>query len=397
MEKAVRESSLEREAPAPLAVACGPREAISSLHVNTERTWRGGEQQTLYLLQGLARRGHPVLLCAQAGSPLAERARAACIETAALRMHGEADPLAVLRLLRLMKRRQPDVVHYHTSHAHTLAAAAALFLGRGRPRTILTRRVDFSIYRHSFFGLNGLKYRLVDRIVAISDAVRQVLLADGIAAERIEVVPSGIDPGRFAGAELHDLRREFALPPETRVILNVAYLADHKGQCYLIEAAPRILREFPAAAFFFVGEGELRRTLSELATSLGVGGRVFFTGFRDDVSAILRGADIYVMPSHLEGLGTSVLDALSSGLPVVAARAGGIPEMIEDGVNGLLVPPRDAGALAAAVVRLLSQPEESARLGAAGPATVAARFTADRMVEGNLAVYRRLLAGARRG
>ena len=314
-------------------------QSISTLHVNTEPTWRGGEQQTLYLLEGLRRRGYPVLLCAQARSEMAKRALEAGIETVSLRMRGEADPVAVLRLTRLLRQRRPAIVHCHTSHAHSLAVAAARLLGRRRPRTLLTRRVDFSIYRHSFFGLNGLKYRMVDRIVAISEAVRQVLLADGIAAERIDVVPSGVDPQRFDGATPHDLRREYDLPLETRVIVNVAHFADHKGQRYLIEAAPTILGEFPAARIFLVGDGELREPLMDLAGSLGLESKVFFTGFRRDIPAILRGADLCVMPSHLEGLGTSVLDALCCGLPVIAARAGGIPEIVKDGVNGLLVEP----------------------------------------------------------
>jgi glycosyltransferase involved in cell wall biosynthesis len=370
-------------------------ERVSTVHVNTERTWRGGEQQTLYLLEGLARRGHPVILCAQAGGELEGRARAAGIETRSLSMRGEADPAAIWRLSRLFRAERPAIVHCHTSHAHSLAVAAARLVGRGRrPRTILSRRVDFSIYRHSFFGLNGLKYRLVDRIIAISERVREVLLEDGVPPERIDVVPSGIDPQRFAGVEPHDLRREFGLPPETVVVVNVAYFADHKGQRYLVEAAPRIVREFPAAVLFLVGEGELREPLIDLARRLGVAKNVFFPGFRREIPAILRGADICVMPSHLEGLGTSVLDALACGLPVVAARAGGIPEMIEDGANGLLVPPRDPEALAGAILRLLRDPGERRRLGAAGPGTVLRRFTADTMVEGNLAVYRRLLGAS---
>jgi glycosyltransferase involved in cell wall biosynthesis len=366
-------------------------ETLATLHVNTEPTWRGGEQQTLYLLVGLQKRGHPVTLCAQAGSPMVERARAAGIETIPMRMRGEADPVAIARLRQLLRHRRPQVVHCHTSHAHTLVGVAARTLGRARPKVLLSRRVDFSIFRHSFFGLNRLKYRLVDHIVAISHRIRDVLLEDGLQSERIEVVHSGIDPARFEGAAAVDLRREFDLPAETLVVLNVAFFAEHKGQRFLVEAAPEILRRCPNAAIFLVGEGELQPELEELAARLGVEKRVFFPGFRADVPGILRGADVYVMPSTMEGLGTSVLDALCCGLPVVAARAGGIPEMITDDENGLLVPPSDSVAVADAVVRLLESPTERERLGAAGPRTVAAEYTVERMVEGNLAVYRRLL------
>ena len=363
---------------------------ISTLHINTEPTWRGGEQQTLYLLSGLKQRGYPVLLCAQKGSPMAQRAFDAGIETAELRMRGEIDPIAVVRLARCIRRFRPEIVQFHTSHAHTLGVLAAALTGRGRPRTLLTRRVDFSIYRHSFFGLNHIKYRNVDQIVAISEAIRKVLLDDGIAPEGIACVPSGIDTARFE-VEPCDLRREHDLPPTTKIVANVAFFADHKGQKYLVEAAPRILQEFPDCAIFLIGEGPLREPLRELAGELGVGHRVFFPGFRTDIPAILRGIDLYVMPSHNEGLGTSVLDALWCEVPLVAADAGGIPEIVHHEENGLLVPPRDSEAVADAVLRLFRSPDEAKRFAAAGPAVVESNYTADKMVEGNIRVYRELL------
>jgi glycosyltransferase involved in cell wall biosynthesis len=372
------------------------RERIVSLHVNTEPTWRGGEQQTLYLLEGLEKRGHPVTLCVQRDAPLVERARDAGIDVLPMRMRGEADPVAMARLAGVIRKRRPEIVHCHTSHAHTLVAAAARLVSRRmRPRILLSRRVDFSIYRHSFIGLNGFKYRLVDQIVAISERIRDVLLEDGLDASRIEVVHSGIDPTRFSVARPCDLRAEFGFPDTTQVIVNVAYFADHKGQRFLVEAAPKILRACPETALLLVGDGELRPALQALAAELGVAERVLFPGFRRDVPEILLGADLYAMPSLLEGLGTSVLDALVCGLPVVAARAGGIPEMIHHGENGLLVPPKDADALAEALIRLLKDPAECERFARAGPETVAERYTVDHMVEGNLRVYERLLAERR--
>lgn len=366
---------------------------LSSLHINTEPTWRGGEQQTLYLVAGLITRGHPATLVAQRGGPLARRAREAGVPTVEVPMRGEADLGAVLGLASLLRRVRPRVVHFHTSHAHTLGAMAAALLGGRRPRTVLTRRVDFSIFRHSFLGLNRWKYRSVDRIVAISEAIRDVLLADGIDPRRIDLVPSGVDPARFDGVRPVDLRHELGLPPATRLVANVAHLADHKGQVYLVDAAPRILSACPDAAIIIIGEGELRDPLMARARDLGVAGRVLFPGFRTDVPGILRGIDIYVMPSHMEGLGTAVLDALCCALPVVAARAGGIPEIVRDRENGLLVPPRDPEALAAAVIGLLRDPALARALAARGPATVRDRFGVDRMVDGNVAVYRRLVAG----
>ena len=370
------------------------RKRIVSLHVNTEPTWRGGEQQTLYLLEGLKKRGHSVTLCVQRDAPLVERSRQAGIDVLPMRMRGEADPIAIARLAGVMRKCRPDIVHCHTSHAHTLVAAATRLVSRRtRPRTLLSRRVDFSIFRHSFFGLNGFKYRLVDQIVAISDRIRDVLLEDGLEPSRIQVVHSGIDPTRFNDAQPCDLRAAFGFSAATQIIVNVAHFADHKGQRYLVEAAPKILQACPETALLLVGDGELRPALQALAAELGVAERVLFPGFRRDVPEILLGGDLYAMPSLLEGLGTSVLDALVCGLPVVAARAGGIPEMIRHGENGLLVPPKDADALAEALIRLLKDPAECERFARAGPETVAERYTVDHMVEGNLRVYEELLAG----
>ena len=162
-----------------------------SAHVNTEPTWRGGEQQTLYLLQGLRRRGYPVLLFAASGTPLYARARGEGFETYGLTIRSEADFLASLRMARLLKELQPAILHLHTSHAHTIGVCAAWLSGNGMKK-VVSRRVNFSIYRHSFFGLNWIKYRYgVHRYLTVSESVRDVLVRDGVEPDRIRVVYSG--------------------------------------------------------------------------------------------------------------------------------------------------------------------------------------------------------------
>ena len=368
-----------------------PRE-LRVLHLNTEPTWRGGEQQLLYLLDGLARRGVPSVLVAQPGSPMAERARARGHDVRELRMRGEADPRAVLALAKRIQRERFGIVHAHTSHAHTLGAVAAALLGpRRRPRVIVARRVDFSIFRRSFFGLNGLKYlHGVDGYVTVSEAIRRVLIADGVPAERIRCVHSGIDLARIEEAPERTaaLRAELDVPDGHALVMNVAHLADHKGQRYLIEAAPAVLAARPETTFAIVGQGELRDELEALARALGVWERFRFPGFREDVPALLKACDLFVMPSHMEGLGTSVLDAMAARAPVVGTEAGGMPEAIVEGETGRVCPVRDSGALAAAILELLSDPARARRMGDAGWRRVHERFSNDAMVEGTLAVYR---------
>jgi glycosyltransferase involved in cell wall biosynthesis len=360
------------------------------LHINTERTWRGGEQQTLYLLQSLTeRRIHCHLVC-QPGSPMAKQASAAAVAVFPIAMRGEADLLAGYRLKQLIRIHGYDIVHSHTSHAHTLAFIASIGCKTCR---LVTRRVDFSIFRHSWLRLSSLKYRfMADYYIAISRKIKEVLVNDGIAADRIFVVHSGIDLQRFSSLSGEYLLTEFKLKPNEQVVINVAHLADHKGQQYLIRAIPHVLKKIPGVRFFIIGDGELMSELKALASSLKLNQALTFTGFRKDVGAFYHIADLFVMSSLQEGLGTAVLDALALGKAVVATNSGGIPEMITDGETGRLVEAANPVALAEAIIDVLRDPEQAKRMAECGRALVQKKFSIDGMVEKNLAVYRKLLA-----
>jgi L-malate glycosyltransferase len=365
---------------------------VKTLHLNTERTWRGGEQPTLSLVQGLARRGHVADLVCQEGGELAARARAAGVSTIEVPMRGESDLRAVFRIARRLRESGHDVVHMHTSHAHTLGCLASLVARTGR--RVVSRRVDFSIYRHPF-SMSGLKYKHgVDRFVAISAAVRDALVADGVPAARISVVASGVDPERLRGVSGAGVRESLGIPPGAPLVVNVAHLAWHKAQEFLVRAAPAVLAAIPDARIVIVGDGERRELLEGEIRALGLERSVLLAGFRTDAPRFMAAADVFVMPSVMEGLCTSILDALLLERPVVAARAGGMPEVVADGVTGFLVPPKDPEALAAAIVRALREPETAARLARAGRERVLREFTADAMVEGTLRVYRELVPSA---
>ena len=182
------------------------------------------------------------------------------------------------------------------------------------------------------------------------------------------------------------------MPRDRALVGNVAHMSDSKGQRYLLDAVPRILSAHPGTTFAIVGEGERRAELEERARELGIAHRVRFTGFRTDVPSLLKAFDVFVMPSVREGLGTSVLDAMAAGCPVVGTEAGGMPEVIEHRETGLVVPVGDPVSLAAAVSSLLAHPEDARSMARSARARVEAEFSADAMVEGTLAVYRDLLA-----
>ena len=360
------------------------------LHINTERTWRGGEQQTLNLLCGLHRRKINSHLICQPDSPMAHKASEAGLRVIPVAMHAEIDLMAAGRIRSHIQKCKYDIIHSHTSHAHTLAYVASIGC---RVCRLVTRRVDFSIFRHSFLRLSGIKYRhMADCYIAISHKIKAVMVADGIAADRIFVVHSGIDPQRFMRATGDHLLSEFDIKENQQVVINVAHLAGHKGQNYLVRAIPHVLAKLPDTRFFIVGKGELMDELKETASGLGLKRELIFTGFRNDVAGFYKIADLYVMSSVQEGLGTAVLDALALAKPVVATNTGGLPEIIHDGKTGRLVAPADPEALADGIVDMLTGVEAAQAMANAGRAMVQNRFSIEAMVDNNIEVYKKVLA-----
>ena len=220
-----------------------------------------------------------------------------------------------------------------------------------------------------------------------------MLIADGVPAERTITVHEGIDVEHVLAAPPVNVHEAFWLPHHAPVVGNVAALVPHKGQRHLVDAAQLVVREIPDARFVILGEGELREHLEKQVHEHHLEKHVWLPGFRTDVLGCIKAFDLFVMSSVTEGLGTSLLDAMAASRPIVATSAGGIPEIVEDGVTGLLVPPRDHTALAAAIVRALNDDAGRRRMAGAGFARVNERFTVDRMVEQTADVYKRIAAG----
>jgi glycosyltransferase involved in cell wall biosynthesis len=278
---------------------------------------------------------------------------------------------------------RPDVVHLHDPHAVSAGMLARRLAG---PRPLVgTRRVDFALRGL----LSRRKYGACDRVIAVSEAIAAVLRRGGIASERVRVVYEGV-PDRPAQAGGQEALRELGIPADVPVVGNVAALTGHKDQATLLAAAARVVARLPEVRFLIVGEGELRGRLEALSRELGLERRCVFAGFRADLDRLIPAFTVFCLSSHMEGLGTSLLDAMAFGVPVVATAAGGIPEAVTDGVTGRLVPPRDPDALAAALVEVLADPARRAAWGRAGRQRFEERFTADRMVEATLATYTEL-------
>jgi L-malate glycosyltransferase len=363
-----------------------------SLHVDTARTWRGGQNQVLVTLMGLRALGHRTMLVANAQGELRQRA-AEGLDLLPLAPRTEMDLSAAWRLSRLLKQLQPDIVHAHDPHGVAMAALAlSMSTAAVKPPLVAARRVDFHL-RNS--ALSRWKYRQVDCFICASEAIRQILISDGIPAARAVTVHEGVDLDRVAAAPPARLHEEFWLPHDAPIVGNVAALVAHKGQRYLIEAAALVVRQVPDARFVIAGEGELRPNLDRQIKDHRLEKHVLLAGFRPDVLSLHKSFDIFVLSSTTEGLGTSLLDAMASSKPIVATRAGGIPEVVDDGVTGLLVPPKDHHALAHAIVTLLKDARLRQEYGAAGFARVRDRYSAERMVQDTLKVYERVASGAR--
>src|SRR6195256_6328439 len=336
-----------------------------SFFVDTARTWRGGQNQVLLTVNGLRAIGERAALVAHPDGELRRRA-AEGLELVPMAPRTEMDLTAAWRFARVIKRLSPDVIHAHDPHGVAMASLA-LSLGaassHGRlPALVASRRVDFHLKGNSF---SRWKYRQGGRFIAAAGAIRQMLVGDGVTADRTVPVQEGIDIEHVLAAPPVNVHEAFWLPHHAPVVGNVAALVPHKGQRYLVDAAHLVVQEVPDARFVILGEGELRAHLEKQVHEHHLEKHVFLPGFRTDVLGCIKGFDLFAMSSVTEGLGTSLLDAMACSRAIVATRAGGIPEIVDHGRTGSLVPPRDPAAMAQEIVRLLRNDDLRRRLGEA--------------------------------
>ena len=351
-------------------------------HVDAETGFSGGEKQVFLLMRGLRAHGvEPVLFCPP-GSASEERARALDIEVFSVRMRGDLDAAATLRIKAGLRERDVQLVHLHTGRATWLGGWAARAVGLP---AITTRRMDRPVR-------SGVKARLMYegltlRTAAISGCVAEQLLAGGVAPGRVVLIPSAVDPAELApGRPRGAVRDELGAGPDEVIVLALGALVKRKGHDVLLDALDRL---DPRPIVWIAGDGEERKALELKAGRLG--DRVRLLGKRADVADLLGAVDLVAMPSRAEGLGVAALEAMAAGRAVVASAVGGLAEVVVEGRTGLLVPPGDAPALAAALGRLVEDADLRTRLGAAGPGRVAEGYLAEQMVASYLELYREVL------
>lgn len=360
---------------------------MNLVHLEFGRHVYGGAEQVLMLLEGLNAQGIQNHLVCPQDAAIVARARALGISVWPIHYRGELDGRVLLKLRRCFKQLGPDLVHLHSRRgADTWGALAAR--RHGVP-VVLSRRVD----NPEAAKWVPLKYRWYDRVVVISEAIGRVLREAGVPAEKIACVHSAIAADTTpADCDRASFCQRFAVPERARVIGMAAQFIERKGQRYLLEALPSIIAAIPDCHVILFGQGPERPAIEAAVAAKGLTERVHFPGFVETLPNWLPCLDVLVHPALREGLGVILLQAAAAGVPMVAARAGGIPEVVVDGENGRLVPPADAPALATACIDLLQDPKRAQALGEAGRRRLAQHFSPAVMVAGNLRIYQDLLA-----
>jgi len=361
------------------------------LGVDPELRFAGGETQVFGLTMGLVRAGHQAELACDPRGRLWERARLEGIECHPLSIRNALDFAAGLRLRNLLTRGRYDIVHFHTSRAHSMAPFA-----RGHARAlIVTRRMD---YRPNRLFAPYLYNRAVDGVAAISNKVAEALSEAGVARDRLRIIPSGVDCEHFRPAnssEREAARSRIGIAREDFLVGSVGMLEERKGHRYLIEAIAIANRARGATSRIkcaIAGDGSLREELAGFARERGIAGDIFLIGMIGDARELLDGLDLFVFPSLSEGLGVALLEAMACGLPIIATRVGGIVDIVEDGESGVLVPTRDSKAIGAAMAKLSNEHTVCARIGAIARTRIVEHYSMDAMTNSTIGLYRAGLA-----
>jgi glycosyltransferase involved in cell wall biosynthesis len=345
---------------------------LSFLVIDTERVWRGGQDQLLALLKGLRQRGHEVHLVCQPRTLLGKRAGEQGISVHPLAIRSEIGLISLLLLIPILRRVRPDILAFNTPKAIFIGTLASTFASVGAK--IIFRRVNFPLRDNLF---SRLKYTWgIDSIIAISESIRLQLQMCGIPASKIRTIYEGMDLSLYPKQKQPKYRN----PNEPVVIGTVAHLSREKGLNYLIEAASLIPGVQNRMRFVIVGDGKCLQELRDLTVNKGLTDTFHFAGFHPRTYQFMKSFDIFALPSLSEGLSSAILEAMAASLPIIATKVGGIPELVKDGDNGLLVAPAHPAALAHAIQQLADHPEQADRMGQRGRERMEEQFTLERKI-----------------
>lgn len=358
----------------------------------------GAERQLLGVYPRLSGLGFGVRIFTTRGpGPLDEALRVAGVPvvTPPALFKGRANALvAAVHLFFLLLRKRPDIIHFYLSEAYLVGGPVAILTGCAR-RVMSRRNQNVHQQRRPLVRrLETWLHRRMSAVIGNSRALVDELAGEGVPPERLALIYGGIDPAPYAELDRAAAREALGIGPDQLVLLILATLWPYKGHADLLQALDRCRESLPKdwlllAAGRDQGAGP---SLERQTAALGLTDNVRWLGECDDIRGLLAAGDISLLVSHQEGFPVSILEGMAAGLPVIATRVGGSAESIDEGVTGLLVPPGDPTALAEAILALAGDPARRARMGAAGRARLAERFSLDACVEAHARLYRALLA-----
>jgi glycosyltransferase involved in cell wall biosynthesis len=352
----------------------------------------GAAVQLLELARGLKDRGHHVVVATRPGEGWVEKCADAGLAYEAVPMRSEVDVKSVPPLVRLLRKHRIQVVHAQKGKARTLAMMAGLFTRI--PVLVLNRGVSFPI---DSFSRLGYTTKRVTAIVAVSESIKRGLVSQGVRADKIHVIYSGTDTARFnPGVDRTRVRHELGLGSEHYLVTQIG-IRSWKGNDDTMDAIKIVAERAPQARLLFVGANEAKaRILREKAAARGLADRTHVFLYREDIPEILAASDVCVDASYA-GLGITgtLREALAVETAVIGTELEGNPELITDGETGYLFPPRDAGALAACVLRMIEDPSQATAMARTGRKRVEADFSVTAKIDRTEALYRRLLAAKR--
>lgn len=354
---------------------------MSVFLVGAGREWRDSQRQILIVARELGKKNIPAYVVGEPGSGLLNKASEEGLATLGVRLRGRMGWLVRKGLTRAMRDHRCRLAHFHDTLGASLGLPAAA--GAEVPIRVLSRPADSS-------PLEGrLPFASIDAVVAGTEGVRSILVRGGVAEDRIEVVPPGVDFSRFTGQPRGDghLRKTFGFEGEEFLVGAVVPLEDEKGLEALLDAAALLAGQAPKARLVVLGEGSLRLESPGPDAPRPMDNVVYYLGFRRDAPRVLASLDMFTVFSHLDGLAAYLIEAMAAGLPVAAADVGSSRDLVTHRDNGLLVPPRNARALADAVVKVHFDKNLAARLAARGRETVLEKYSQEAMARRIIDVY----------
>ncbi|MFC2061895.1 glycosyltransferase [Elusimicrobiota bacterium] len=347
------------------------------MHFDTGRTWRGGQNQVFLLMSGLKKEGMKQHLVTPADSPLEKKAIELGIEVSSVDPANDLDVIKGLKFRRIAKKEKPDIIHFHTSKSLGIGCWA---LAGVKVKTVFTRRVDLPVSTNS---INLFKYRSADKKAVISDFINDHFKSIGFD-DAVRIF-SAVDTGKF------QCKDEYNENETVNIGMVGAFDLRHKDFITFIKAADLVLKEREnEIQFLIAGQGKDEDMIRELINGLGIQKYVKVEGFIPEIQDFMLSLDILVHTVNFEALGTSILQGMSCGLPVIATDVGGIPELIEEGKNGYLVEKNNVEQTAGRIIELIDNTSKQKELGLRNRLLVERKFSAEKMVSEYLKLYRGL-------